>query len=110
ETKLDMLEDEPGAIHAYERALELDPESAMTVDSLILLYEPGEGLTNGAAHPGGHAGVPSKPKKPERLVELYQRRVELAAGDEEDLRYTLNVRAAGVFEKELQNPREAINS
>ena len=39
ETKRDMLEDKSGATVAYERALELDPESTFTIDSLIELYE-----------------------------------------------------------------------
>jgi tetratricopeptide (TPR) repeat protein len=88
ETKLQMLEDEEGAIKAYERALELDPESAVTVDALVSLYEPRDTA--------------------ERLVELYARRVELAGTGEADLRYDLNVRAAGRYEKSLSNRREAI--
>ncbi|WP_437590400.1 tetratricopeptide repeat protein [Sorangium sp. So ce1000] len=88
ETKLEMLEDTEGAIQAYERALELDPESAMTIDALIELHEP-----RGAAS---------------RLVELYGRRVELAGPDEESLRYDLNVRAAERYERDLSSPRDAI--
>jgi tetratricopeptide (TPR) repeat protein len=90
ETKLDMLEDVTGAIAAYERALELDPESAMTVDALIALYEPAANAL--------------------RLVELYARRVELATEDEGDLRYDLNIRAAECYEKQLGDLREAINA
>ncbi len=45
---------------------------------------------------------------PRRLVELYTRRVELADAGEGDLRYDLNVRAAEVFEKKLDDRREAI--
>jgi tetratricopeptide (TPR) repeat protein len=88
ETKLDMLEDEPGAIAAYERALELAPDETATIDALIFLYE--------------------EKSQAARLVELYARRVELAKDDEADLRYTLNLRAAERFEKELDNRREAI--
>ncbi len=88
ETKLDMLDDGPGAIAAYERALELAPDGAVTVDALIFLYED-----------KGNAA---------RLVELYARRVELASDSEADLRYTLNLRAAERFEKDLDNRREAI--
>ncbi len=54
EAKRDMLDDTPGAIEAYERALELEPESAFTLDNLIPLYE----AKNEAA----------------RLVELYRKR------------------------------------
>ena len=53
----DMLEDPQGAIDAYERALELEPSSAWTLDNLIPLYED----RNDAA----------------RLVDLYRRRIEL---------------------------------
>jgi tetratricopeptide (TPR) repeat protein len=90
ETKLQMLDDEDGATKAYERALELDPESTVTVDALISLYEPRDAA--------------------ERLVELYSRRVELAGSADADLRYDLNVRAADRFEKSLNNRREAISS
>jgi len=90
ETKFQMLDDEEGAIQAYERALELDPESTVTVDALIPLYEPRDAA--------------------QRLVELYARRVELAGTGEADLRYDLNVRAAERFEKSLDDRREAINS
>ncbi|HEY4118588.1 MAG TPA: tetratricopeptide repeat protein [Byssovorax sp.] len=91
ETKYDMLEDEKGAIAAYERALELDPESPRTVDALIALYEPEEGNAK-------------------RLVELYARRVELTEPEEADLRYDLNMRAAAAYEQKLDDRREAINS
>ncbi|MGK4007849.1 tetratricopeptide repeat protein [Sorangium sp. So ce1036] len=90
ETKLEMLEDTDGAIKAYERALDLEPDSAMTIDALIELYEP-----RGAAS---------------RLVELYGRRVELAEPDEEALRYDLNVRAAERYERDLASPRDAITA
>lgn len=90
ETKLDMLEDPEGAIAAYERALEFDARSEMTIDALIDLYEP----RNNA----------------QRLVELYALRVELTQQDEGDLRYDLNVRAAERYEKDLSSPRDAITS
>ena len=88
--KLEMLEDEDGAIEAYERALELESDSSETIDALIGLYEPRA--------------------KAQRLVELYTRRVELAGADEAELRYTLNVKAAEQQEKALHDPREAIAS
>jgi len=87
-TKLDMIEDEEGAVAAYEKALELDPESAMTVDALIALYSP--------------------EKDARRLVELFARRVELATPDESALRYDLNVRAAECYEKQLDDRREVM--
>ncbi len=90
QTKLDMLEDTDGAVAAYERALELEPDSTVTIDRLIPLYE-----TKDAS---------------ERLVELYTRRVELASTEESDLRYDLAVRAATRLEGPLSNPREAIAS
>jgi golgin subfamily B member 1 len=89
-TKLDMIVDVEGAVAAYERALELDPESAATVDALIALYEPG--------------------KSARRLVELFARRVELAGSDEGALRYDLNVRAAECYERQLDDRREAISA
>ena len=90
ETKLDMLEDAEGAISSYERALEYDPQSAMTIDALISLYEPRESA--------------------KRLVELYAQRVDLTEPDEGDLRYELNVSAAGRYEKDLASPRDAISA
>src|SRR5438445_12450345 len=64
ETKRDMIDDARGATLAYERALELDPESTFTIDSLIELYERGE----------DH----------QKLVELYRRRVELTGPEDQD--------------------------
>ncbi len=92
ETKMDMLDDQNGAIAAYERALELSPDSKTTVDALIDLYEPRN--------------------EAKRLVELYQRRVELSDPtdpDDLELRYQLNLSAAARYEKDLSDPREAIN-
>jgi tetratricopeptide (TPR) repeat protein len=86
--KLDMLEDVPGAIAAYEKALELDAESTATIESLIALYDPG--------------------RDAKRLVVLFARRVELASNGEVELRYDLNVRAAECHEKQLGDRREAI--
>ncbi|HEY4103998.1 MAG TPA: tetratricopeptide repeat protein, partial [Polyangiaceae bacterium] len=88
EAKRDMLDDSEGAIVAYERALELDPESAFTVDCLTELYE--------AKH------------DPKRLVELYVQRVELSSEDDADLKYTLLISAAAVYEKELSDRARSI--
>jgi tetratricopeptide (TPR) repeat protein len=84
----DMLEDAPGAIEAFERALELEPESAATVDALVALLE-------------------EKGDAP-RLVELYERRIELAGDAEAELRFDLLVKAADRYETALSNRREAI--
>jgi tetratricopeptide (TPR) repeat protein len=90
EAKRDMLEDAPGAIEAYERALELEPGGAFTIDNLIALYE----QKNDAA----------------RLVDLYRRRVELCGEDDEGLKFQLLVDAASRFENDLADRREAIES
>lgn len=87
EAKRDMLDDAAGAVAGYEKALELDPESAFTVDCLIELYE----AKSDAA----------------RLVELYLRRVELTQ-DDDDLKYTLLVSAAACYDKQLSDKRKAI--
>lgn len=88
EAKRDMLEDPTGAIAAYERALELDPESAFTVDCLLELRERGEDA--------------------EVLAELYQRRVDLCGEDDAELKYDLLRRAAKTQEEKLSDPRKAI--
>jgi golgin subfamily B member 1 len=87
EAKRDMLDDPTGAVSGYEKALELEPDSAFTVDCLIELYEA-----------KGDAA---------RLVELYQRRVELTH-DDDDLKFALLVSAAGCFERQLDDKRRAI--
>jgi len=87
EAKRDMLDDAAGAVAGYEKALELDPESAFTVDCLIELYEA-----------KGDAA---------RLVELYQRRVELTQ-DDDDLKYSLLFSAAACYDKQLSDKRKAI--
>lgn len=86
EAKRDMLDDLLGAIEAYERAIDLEPDSASTIDSLISLYE----AKADAA----------------RLVELYQRRVELS--EDEELKYELSVRAARAYEETLSDRPRAI--
>ncbi len=90
EARRDMLEDHDGAVEAYERALDLDQESAWTVDCLIDLYESRE--------------------QAERLVELYQRRVDLTDEDDADLKYTLLIGAADVYEKKLADRAKAIDA
>ncbi|MBI4700879.1 MAG: hypothetical protein HY744_06900, partial [Deltaproteobacteria bacterium] len=86
--RADMLEDLRGAVQEYERALELEPESTDSVDCLIALYE--------------------RLDEPQRLVDLYDRRAELAGADEEELRHALMLRAAQTHEQRLGNPDEAM--
>ncbi|MBV9945925.1 MAG: hypothetical protein JOZ69_03660, partial [Myxococcales bacterium] len=88
EAKRDMLEDLNGAIEAYERALELEPASTFTLDELIALYQQ-----------KGDAA---------RLVDLSRRRVELCGPEEEELKFTLLVDAAGRLERDLESDRDAI--
>ncbi len=89
EAKRDLLEDRPGAIEAYTRASELDPTSAFTVDCLIELYEAADNA--------------------ERLVELYERRVELVGSDDPELSYELLILAAKCHEQRLSDPGRAID-
>ncbi len=81
------LDDVLGAIASYEKAFELDEKNAQVCDRLIALY-----LNRG---------------EPARLVELYLSRVD---GGEADLdqQFELLNEAARIFEKELSEPRRAI--
>ncbi len=88
EAKRDMLEDSAGAIDAYERALELEPESAFTIDNLIALYE-------------------AKNDAP-RLVDLYRRRVDLCGEDDGELKFELLALSADRYELGLGDRREAV--
>ncbi|MCL2725127.1 MAG: tetratricopeptide repeat protein [Polyangiaceae bacterium] len=88
EARRDMLDDAPGAIDAYERALELEPTSAFTIDNLIEIYE--------EKHDAA------------RLVELYKRRLELCGEDDGELRHRLLLDAATCYETGLSDRREAI--
>ncbi|MDP9000222.1 MAG: tetratricopeptide repeat protein, partial [Myxococcota bacterium] len=88
EAKRDMLDDLNGAIEAYERALELEPASKQTLDELIGLYQQKDDA--------------------KRLVDLYRRRVELCDPTEDSMKLQLLVDAATRLEKELANPRDAI--
>lgn len=90
EGRRDMLDDRAGAIEAYEHACELDPESAFTVDCLTDLYE--------------------QESNPQRLVELYQRRVELSDEEDNELRYNLLLLCAERQEKDFQDKHAAIQS
>jgi tetratricopeptide (TPR) repeat protein len=89
EARRDMLEEMPGAIEAYERALELEPASAFTIDNLVALYE----QSNDA----------------NRLVDLYQRRVELCGEDDDALKFMLLVDAATRYDHDLTDRRQAID-
>lgn len=88
EARRDMLDDPQGAIDAYERALELEPTSAFTLDNIIALYED----RNDAA----------------RLVDLYRRRVDLCTEDDVDLKHRLLLDAARCYEAGLNDRREAV--
>ncbi|HTQ07025.1 MAG TPA: tetratricopeptide repeat protein [Polyangiaceae bacterium] len=90
EVKRDVLDDRAGAIAAYSRASELDPTSAFTVDCLIELYEA-----------EGDAA---------RLVELYERRVELSGEDDGELKHGLLVAAAKCYETKLDDRPRAIDA
>ena len=87
EARRDMLEDRQGAIVAYERALELDPSSAFTVDSLIELLDA----------TGGY----------ERMVELLVRRMELCEDTAIDEKFELLVRAGDVTTRSIKDPSRA---
>ncbi len=89
EAKRDMLDDTPGAIDAYERALELESDSAFTIDNLIALFE----VKNDSA----------------RLVDLYRRRVELCGEDDAALKFQLLLDGATRYEIGLGDRREAIH-
>jgi tetratricopeptide (TPR) repeat protein len=89
EAKRDMLEDVPGAIEAYERALELEPSSTFTIDNLVLLYE--------------------QKNDANRLVDLYHRRVELCGEDDDALKFQLLVDAAARYQDDLSDRRQAID-
>ncbi len=89
EVRRDMLSDRTGAAHAYEEALDLEPDHAFTLDCLIELYE-----TAGNAV---------------RLVELYEQRLQLTDPDDAELRYQLRMSAARAFEKDLGETGRAID-
>jgi tetratricopeptide (TPR) repeat protein len=88
--KRDMVDDNTGAIEAFERAFELEPDSVPTADALITLHE-------------------EKANAP-RLVELYRRRIDLADPQEEELKYDLLCRMARRYEEPLGQRREAIEA
>ena len=87
EARRDMLDDLPGAIEAYESALQLEPGNAFTLDNLIALYEE----KNDAA----------------RLVALYRQRVDLCGEDDQGLKFQLLVDAATRYETGLEDRRDA---
>ncbi len=89
ETQRDMLDDQNAAIEAYEKAFEIEPDGTLALDRLIELYD-AKGDTK-------------------RLVELYRKRIDLAADDETDLKHQLLLEAAHQYETGLSDPREAIN-
>lgn len=86
----DMIEDNEGAIVAFEKAFEFEPNSVSTIDALIELHE-------------------QKANAP-RLVELYRCRVDLSNDQEENLKYDLLSRMARCYEEPLQQRHDAIEA
>jgi len=89
ELRLLTLADESGAVSAYEHALEIDDHNARVLDRLIAIHES-----------RGEAG---------RLVDLYLLRVDTADADD-DLRFTLQRKAARLLETKLGEPERAIEA
>jgi tetratricopeptide (TPR) repeat protein len=89
ETRRDMLEQPELAIEAYERAAEIEPHNTFTLDNLIGLYQERQ-------------DVP-------RLIELYQRRVELAEDEETDLKFELLCAAGTLYEAHQNDTVNAID-
>jgi tetratricopeptide (TPR) repeat protein len=89
ETRRDMLDQPELAIEAYERAAEIEPHNTFTLDNLIGLYQERQ-------------DVP-------RLIELYQRRVELADDDEVDLKFELLCAAGSLYEAHQNDTVNAID-
>ncbi|HTV24521.1 MAG TPA: tetratricopeptide repeat protein [Polyangiaceae bacterium] len=89
ETRRDMLDQAELAIEAYERAAEIEPHNTFTLDNLIGLYQERQ-------------DVP-------RLIELYQRRVELAEDDEVDLKFELLCAAGSLYEAHQNDTVNAID-
>ena len=85
----DMLDDPRGALAAYDRALELEPDSAFTLDCVLELVAPSEA---------------------ERVVELERRRVELCGPGDDDRKFELLVAIAEACATRLERPREAIDA
>ncbi len=89
EGRRDLLNQQDEAIAAYEKAVDLDPVSAFTLDCLIELYE--------------------AKRDHQRLVELYQRRVEVADVDDVDLCYELLLAASKLYEEQFSDRSSAID-
>jgi golgin subfamily B member 1 len=89
ETRRDMLDQPELAIEAYERAAEIEPHNTFTLDNLIGLYQERQ-------------DVP-------RLIELYQRRVELAEDDEVELKFELLCAAGSLYEAHQNDTVNAID-
>lgn len=83
EGRRDMLGRAADAVTAYENALQFEPDSGFTVDCLIGLYEDQD--------------------NPARLVELYERRVELNEPDDNEASFDLLVKAAAVTEERFND-------
>ena len=83
EARRDMLEDAAGAIVAYERALELEPDNTFTIECLIELLE----------STGGFG----------RMVDLLVRRMELCDDAADDEKYELLVRAGDITQRSIKD-------
>ncbi|MCL2779704.1 MAG: tetratricopeptide repeat protein [Polyangiaceae bacterium] len=88
EARRDMLDDEQGAIEAYERALELEPTNTLSLDNLISLYDKRHDTKN--------------------LAQVYRRRIDQCTEDDSELRHRLLLDAARCYEFDLADRREAI--
>lgn len=86
--KAEMLDDRDGAVAAFQRALELEPDSVETLDKLIELFESRDDA--------------------QAYVDYIERRVELATDDEDELRYELTLTGAKCYEERLDNRSDAI--
>jgi tetratricopeptide (TPR) repeat protein len=86
--KGEMLEDADGAVAAYQRALELEPESTETLDKLIELFESRDDAR--------------------QYVDYIEQRIEIATDDEDELRYQLTLTGASCFEERLESRADAV--
>ncbi len=89
ESRRDLLNDVPGAIEAYECALELEPESEFALESLTALC----------------AAV-----DPARYVTFCERRIALCGAGSEDLKHRLMLDVAKAYDAGLGNRPAAIGA
>ena len=82
----DMLDDSEAAVAVLDQAILLDSQSLVALDRLIWLHEA---------------------RDPRRLALLLEQRID-ATEDDDERRQELCVRAAEVYERELERPTEAV--